>query len=104
MNKILKRFVSLILTVAITAGALPLTAFAADDDNEIYTLSNEFIKVEVSGKNGGFHIDTVAGDKLEKDDDNKMLLHNSGKYDTSFTFFRITAVGKSKYYIFGRSY
>lgn len=104
MNKILKRFVSLILTVAITAGALPLTAFAADDDNEIYTLSNEFIKVEVSGKNGGFHIDTVAGDKLEKDDDNKMLLHNSSEYDTSFTSFRITADGKSKDYIFGRSY
>ena len=104
MNKTLKRFVSFILSVAITAGALPLTAFAADDDNEIYTLSNEFIKVEVSDKNGGFHINTVAGDKLEKDDDNKMLLHNSSEYDTSFTSFRITADGKSKDYIFGRSY
>ena len=102
MNKVLKRIVSLVLSIAITAGVLPLTVLAADD--EIYTLSNEFIKVDVCGENGGFHIDTVAGDKLEKDDDNKMLLHNSSEYDTSFTSFRITTDGKSKDYIFGRGY
>ena len=41
MNKILKRFVSLILTVAITAGALPLTAFAADGECFLYLSVDE---------------------------------------------------------------
>lgn len=101
MKKLLKRTVAFLLTFAITAGILPAAVLA--DDN-VYTLSNDYIKVEVSGKNGGFHIDTVEGDKLEKDDNNKMLLHNSEDYDTSFTSFRITVDGKEKDYIFGRGY
>jgi len=103
MNKIFKRTIAFILTVSITMGLVPMSVFA-NDAEEVYTLSSEYIKVEVSSKNGGFHIDTVMGDKLEKDDDNKMLLHNSSEYDTSFTSFRITVDGKEKDYIFGRSY
>ncbi len=103
MNKIFKRTIAFILLVSITMLTLPFNAFA-DDTEEVYTLLSEYIKVEVSSKNGGFHIDTVMGDKLEKDDDNKMLLHNSSDYDTSFTSFQITADGKEKDYIFGRSY
>ncbi len=88
MNKIFKKITAFVSAAALTAGIMP-AALAADEN--IYTLSNDYIKVDVSGKNGGFHIDTVQGDKLEKDDDNKMLLHNSDEYDTSFTSFRITS-------------
>ena len=102
MTKLLKRTIALFLTLALTAGIIPAAVLA--DDDQVYTLSNEYIKVDVSGKNGGFHIDTVEGDKLEKDDNNKMLLHNSDEYDTSFTSFRITVNGKEKDYIFGRGY
>lgn len=102
MKKLFLRSASLLTAAALAAGIMPAAAMAADD--EVYTLSNNYIKVEVSGENGGFHIDTVQGDKLEKDDDNKMLLHNSSEYDTSFTSFRITKNGESNDYIFGRGY
>ena len=102
MKRLFLRSASLLTAAALAAGIMPAAAMAADD--EVYTLSNNYIKVEVSGENGGFHIDTVQGDKLEKDDDNKMLLHNSSEYDTSFTSFRITKDGESNDYIFGRSY
>lgn len=102
MKRLFLRSASLLTAASLAAGIMPAAAMAADD--EVYTLSNDYIKVEVSGENGGFHIGTVQGDKLEKDDDNKMLLHNSSDYDTSFTSFRITKDGESKDYIFGRSY
>ena len=101
MNKIFKKITAFVSAAALTAGIMP-AALAADEN--IYTLSNDYIKVDVSGKNGGFHIDTVQGDKLEKDDDNKMLLHNSDEYDTSFTSFRITSGEETNDYIFGRNY
>ncbi len=102
MKKVFLRSASLLTAAALTAGIMPAAAMAAED--EVYTLSNDYIKVEVSSENGGFHIGTIQGDKLEKDDDNKMLLHNSSEYDTSFTSFRITKNGESNDYIFGRNY
>lgn len=102
MKKVFLRSASLLTAAALTAGIMPAAAMAAED--EVYTLSNDYIKVEVSSENGGFHIGTIQGDKLEKDDDNKMLLHNSSEYDTYFTSFRITKNGESNDYIFGRNY
>ena len=102
ISGIVSKITALVLSVAMLAGALP--AFAAEPDAQIYTLQNDFIKVDVSGANGGFHIDTIEGNKLSKDDNNKMLLHNSSEYDTSFTSVRITRGGEAKDYIFGRSY
>ncbi len=97
MKKVFLRSASLLTAAALTAGIMPAAAMAAED--EVYTLSNDYIKVEVSSENGGFHIGTIQGDKLEKDDDNKMLLHNSSEYDTSFTSFRITKNGESRLYL-----
>lgn len=102
ISRIFKKITALVLSVAMLTGALPV--FASEPQQQVYTLQNDFIKVDVSGENGGFHIDTIEGNKLSKDDNNKMLLHNSSEYDTSFTSVRITRGGKTKDYIFGRSY
>lgn len=102
ISRIFNKITALVLSVAMLAGTLPV--FAAEPEQQVYTLQNDFIKVDVSGKNGGFHINTIEGNKLSKDDNNKMLLHNSSEYDTSFTSVRITRGGEAKDYIFGRSY
>ena len=62
------------------------------------------MKVVVSAKNGGFLIDTVEGDKLNKADDNKYLLFPDENYDTSYTSFRVKRGDEIKDYIFGRKY
>ncbi len=68
-------------------------------------LSDGYLKVTVSKKNGGFLIDTEKGDKTQKSDDNKHLLYPSADYDTSYTSLRLTLTdGTQEEYIFGRSY
>lgn len=84
---------------------LPTTAFAADETPQKLELNDGYLKVTVSGENGGFLIDTVEGDKLDKADDNKNLLYPSENYDTSYTSFRVTRKdGRTEEYIFGRKY
>ena len=102
ISRIFNRITALALSAAMLTGMT--SALAAEGDQQVYTLQNNFIKVDVSGENGGFHIDTIEGNKLNKDDNNKMLLHNSSEYDTSFTSVRITRGGETEDYIFGRSY
>ena len=102
ISRIFNRITALALSAAMLTGMT--SALAAEGDQQVYTLQNNFIKVDVSGENGGFHIDTIEGNKLNKDDNNKMLLHNSSEYETSFTSVRITRGGETEDYIFGRSY
>ena len=83
ISRIFNKITALALSVAMLTGMTPV--LAAEGDQQVYTLQNDFIRVDVSGENGGFHIDTIEGNKLSKDDNNKMLLHNSSEYDTSFT-------------------
>ncbi len=99
----LKRFISALLASVMLLGLIPAQAFAADDG--LYTLSDGSIKVVVSGKNGGFLIQTEEGDSLIKSDNNKKLLYHRDAYDTSFTSFRVTeADGTTNDYLFGGSY
>jgi len=105
MKRRFLRVVSLFLTVIMLMGALPLSTLAAEINSpDTYTLSNGFIEVNVSKKNGGFDVRTVEGDKLNKDDNNKNLLFPLGENDTSFTSFRVTRGGETKDYIFGGKY
>jgi len=96
----------MILTLTIILGLLPvneLNAMAASDG--VISMSNAYITVDVSEKNGGFAIRTEKGDKLNKSDDNKDLLYHSDEYDTSFTSFEVTyADGSTREYLFGGSY
>ena len=99
------RIISLLLTVTMLMGALPLGTMAAEISSpDIYTLSDGFLEVNVSKKNGGFHVRTIEGNKLNKDDNNKNLLFPLGDNDTSFTSFRVTRDGKTRDYIFGGKY
>lgn len=108
MKKIIKRIISVMLALAIIIEFLPITTLkvmAMEDSNGVVSISNEYISVDVSGKNGGFLIKTKEGDKLIKSDDNKALLYHRDEYDTSFTSFEVTyADGSTKQYLFGGSY
>ena len=112
--KTMKRILSVILVLTMLTGMFPLNIFAAEnsaqvtaeiDDNDGYMeLSDGYLSVKVSEKNGGFLIDTVEGNKLKKSDDNKFLLYPDEDYDTSYTSFRVTRNGETNDYIFGRDY
>lgn len=101
-----KRLLSWLLCAAMVIGLLPTMAVTAlaDELAEAYTLSDDYISVSVSKKNGGFTVRTVEGDRLKKSDNNKKLLYHDGQYDTSFLSFRVGEGNAAKDYIFGGKY
>ena len=101
-----KRLLSWLLCAAMVIGLVPTMAVSAlaDELAEAYTLSDDYISVSVSKKNGGFTVRTVEGDRLKKSDNNKELLYHDGQYDTSFVSFRVEDNGSYRDYIFGGSY
>ena len=109
MKALLKKGLALVLAAALWVTGIPVTALAeetaAAGPSDKLELKDDYISVTVSGENGGFLIDTVAGDKLKKSDDNKFLVYPSEDFDTSYTSFRVTRKdGSVKDYIFGRDY
>ena len=109
MKALLKKGLALVLAAALWVTGIPVTALAeetaAAGPSDKLELKDDYISVTVSGENGGFLIDTVAGDKLKKSDDNKFLVYPSVDFDTSYTSFRVTRKdGSVKDYIFGRDY
>ncbi len=99
-----RKILAVLMTVVITISAIPLTGFAADEDN-ILEMADEYLGVTLSGENGGFLISTCDGDKLNKADDDKDLLYPAEDFDTSFTSFRVTRDnGEVEDYIFGGEY
>lgn len=105
LGKTAKKLLAGTLAVLLAVGSIPtegLQALAAESKD--CSLDNGYIKVDVSGDNGGFYISTVEGDKINKDDNNKSLLFHNGIDDTSFTSFRITRGDETNEYIFGESY
>ncbi len=101
-----KRLLSWLLCAAMMLGLLPTMAVTAlaDELAEAYTLSDDYISVSVSKKNGGFTVRTVEGDRLKKSDNNKKLLYHDGQYDTSFLSFRVGTGNAVKDYLFGGKY
>lgn len=108
MKTKLKKILSSVLVAVMLMTSIPTAVYAAGtgaDNPEKLELSDEYVKVTVSGKNGGFLIDTLEGDKLEKADNNKFLLYPAEEYDTSYTSIRVTRKnGDVEDYIFGRKY
>ena len=101
----LKKIISALTVTAMIFGIMPIGAFAENLNKADYEeLNDGYLKVVVSAKNGGFLIDTVEGDKLNKADDNKYLLFPDENYDTSYTSFRVKRGDEVKDYIFGRKY
>ena len=97
-----KRIVSWLLSVAMILGLIPTSAVTAlASEPEAETVSDTYISVSVSRKNGGFTIKTVEGDRLKKSDNNKKLLYHDGQYDTSFLSFRVGEGENVKEYLFG---
>lgn len=100
-----KRIVSWLLSVAIIVGLIPASAVTAlASESEAETVSDAYISVSVSRKNGGFTVKTVEGDRLKKSDNNKKLLYHDGQYDTSFLSFRVGEGENAKEYLFGGDY
>ena len=100
-----KRIVSWLLSVAIIVGLIPATAVTVlASEAEAETVSDTYISVSVSRKNGGFTVKTVEGDRLKESDNNKKLLYHDGQYDTSFLSFRVGEGENVKEYLFGGDY
>lgn len=106
MKNAMKKILASVLCAAILLGSLPMSVFAEElKTPEPYELADDYISVTVSAENGGFLIDTVEGNRLEKEDNNKNLLYPSAEYDTSYTSIRVTRTdGSVEDYIFGRNY
>ena len=106
MNKRIRRFISAVLIITFAISFLPVSenkAYAAVSDT--YTLENDYIRITVSGKNGGFSISTVEGNRLIKSDNNKKLLYHNDEFDTSFTSFQVLYPGgRTEEYVFGGNY
>ena len=94
-----KRFISAILTITLMLTLVPPALVSADQD-DILEVSNQYIKVIVNSKNGGYVISTLEGDILKKSDNNAFLTHRGENFDTSFTSFKIG----SDEYVFGNKY
>lgn len=63
----LKKIISALTVTAMIFGIMPIGAFAENLNKADYEeLNDGYLKVVVSAKNGGFLIDTVEGDKLNK--------------------------------------
>ena len=95
MKGLWKRAFSGALAVAMLATATPgVLAYAAEaqtrGDADNIELSDGYLKLSMSAKNGGFLVDTEEGDQLNKADNNKHLLYPATDYDTSYTSFRVT--------------
>ncbi|MBQ8381001.1 MAG: hypothetical protein IJY18_03825 [Clostridia bacterium] len=122
MKKIMNKVIAMLLMLVVTFVSLPIATIVAGAEQigeEIkaipaasqntadlgyITLSDGFVRVRVSTKNGGFQIATEEGDSLTKTDNGKDLVYSDSDFDTSFTSFRITKNGKTSDYIFGRDY
>ena len=116
MKKILVKILTVTIAVLTLAAALPLNMLAigagvekTQDSDQLngpgyIEVSDGYVKIQVSEKNGGFYIGLVEGDKLTKADDNKNLLYPDSDYDTSFTTFRVKQGGVTRDYIFGGDY
>ena len=102
----LKKLLSVLLIITYVTVITPVAAFGKNpDETGIYTMNNDATTVCVSGKNGGFSVDTEEGSKLIKSDNNKRLLYHNGDFDTSFTSFQVTYPdNRVKEYIFGGDY
>ena len=83
-----KRVLSAILIFSVLFAVLPVNiAFA--EESQTTEISNQYIKIVVNNKNGGYVISTLEGDILKKSDNNVSLTHRGENYDTSFTSFTI---------------
>lgn len=105
MKSIGKRLLALVLLIVMIVGAMPMEVLAEIGTGHDYLeVDDGYLSIKVSTKNGGFLIDTLEGDKINKSDNNKFLLYPDENYDTSFTSFRVTRGFEVRDYIFGRSY
>ena len=100
------RFISMLLCIVTITTAIPVRVLADTSSHDsVYSIDNGYIRVEVSGENGGFVVNTEEGDLLKKSDNNKKLLFHNGQYDTSFVSFRVDyGEGRVEDYIFGGKY
>ena len=108
----MKRILALLIVFGMVAGMVPAAALeglgawavrahAAGNQLE---LNNGYIKVTVSEKTGGFGIQTVEGDKVNKSDNDQYLVFEYDEDNTSFTSFQVTRDGQTREYIFGGKY
>lgn len=86
-SRIGKRIVSALLAVFLMAESVPLEVFAWKSESGTLSVENDYVKVTVNQKNGGYSITTKEGDVTKETDNDKALLHSGEEYDSSFAQF-----------------
>ena len=108
INAIIKRATAMLLIAVLLMGFAPAVLLdnllSASAETGYLELNDGYLSVKVSKSNGGFLVDTVEGDKLNKSDNNKYLLYPDENYDTSFTSFRLKRGDTITEFVFGRDY
>lgn len=105
-RKISLRVLSLVLTMTILSGLLPMSFAFAEDR---ISVDNEYIEVTAPLDGSSFGINTLKGNPSKRFDDNKPLLYDGDdKFATSYTTVRIVrnpgaANETTNDYIFGSS-
>ncbi len=103
MKHTMVRLLAVLLSLSLTVGLLPAAALA-EELSGTAAIQNDYTKVEVSKRTGGFSIRTLEGDAIQKDDNNKNLLFPLGDDNTSFASLRVKRGGDTKDYVFGGDY
>ena len=85
---IIKRTLSIVLTLALCVGILPTGAVFADNDT--IKVDNDYIEVTSKADGSAYGINTIKGVPGKRFDDNKPLLYDEDdKFATSYTTVRI---------------
>lgn len=100
----LKRWISLVLSILLVVSAVPVQTAAQTDgeSGRVYTISNRYLSYSINTQTGGFAITTAEGHPDKRYDNDLPLLYQAaeGCAETSFVTVRIDG----KDYIFGRDY
>ena len=104
---IIKRTLSVILTLALCVGIFPTGVVFADNDK--ISVDNDYIEVTAKSDGSAYGINTIKGVPGKRFDNNKPLLYDEDdKFATSYTTVRIVknpngADETTNDYIFGSS-
>ncbi len=100
MKRSVKKYVAVLVLIAILSTTIGNTAYAIAESIEPLVVSNDFIEYTVNRDDARFSIRTSEGSPWRDNDSNKQLLYQNKIPETSFTTFKIDGED----YIYGNSY
>lgn len=99
--KIFNKILCLLITLSMMLSAVPANVFAEQEN--IYTIQNDYVKYTINSETGGFSVETLDGNPQKNLDDKIPLLYKEDEDRSNGTSFATVRIN-GKDYIFGRSY